>query len=106
MGVVTPAPARLGWTHGDAAHWGAAYVVEGSRLGGQVLARRVAPSLPCAYLSAAQPSGAWRVFLGAMDTAAVAGGGDWHQAALLSARRTFGLFAAAAAAIMPEPAAA
>lgn len=104
---VAPGPlARLGWTHGEAAHWGAAYVIEGSRLGGQVLARRVAPAFPRAYLAAAHAPGAWRAFLGAMDAAAAAGGADWHSAALVAARRTFGLFAAAAEAMTPGRAAA
>ncbi|WP_454884539.1 biliverdin-producing heme oxygenase [Sphingomonas oryzagri] len=46
--VPAPLPApRLGT---PAARWGAAYVVEGSRLGGALLARSVADDLPKSYL--------------------------------------------------------
>lgn len=102
MGAAPAPAARLGWTHGDAAHWGAAYVIEGSRLGGKVLARQVPPFFPHAYLAAPHAPGAWRAFLARMDEAAATGGADWHSAALVAARRTFGLFAAAAEAIGVE----
>ncbi len=49
--------------------WGALYVIEGSRLGGRILARRVAsgqPDAPLRYLDAeAAPS--WPVFLARLD---------------------------------------
>ena len=50
-----------------AAQWGAAYVVEGSRLGGAMLARGVADGLPKAYLGTPQAPGAWRSFLQRLD---------------------------------------
>lgn len=106
LGRDAPGPARLGWTHGEAAHWGAAYVIEGSRLGGQVLARQVTDGFPRAYLGATPAPGAWRAFLAAMDTAAGNGGADWQNAALYAARRTFGLYAAGAGALTPGRAAA
>ncbi len=46
---------------------GGAYVLEGSRLGGAVLARSVAPGLPRAFLDAPQASGQWRDFLTALE---------------------------------------
>ena len=46
---------------------GGAYVLEGSRLGGAMLARSVAPGLPRAFLDAPQASGEWRDFLSALE---------------------------------------
>jgi heme oxygenase (biliverdin-IX-beta and delta-forming) len=47
---------------------GAVYVLEGSRLGGRVLARSVAPGLPVRYLSAAPAeAGGWRKLLALLE---------------------------------------
>lgn len=54
-------------SEGQAARWGAFYVLEGSRLGGAVLARRVPDGLPTAFLGAAHPPGAWRELLARLD---------------------------------------
>lgn len=59
---------------GDAAwHWGVAYVVEGSQLGGAVLYKRLAAALaphPLAYLrGAGAPGPRWQQFLAALRTA-------------------------------------
>lgn len=51
---------------GEAAMLGAAYVLEGSRLGGQLLHRSVAPGLPSSFLAASSPS-AWRALVSALD---------------------------------------
>jgi heme oxygenase len=77
----------------DAACWGAAYVVEGSRLGGALLARRIAPGLPRAYLGTPQAKGAWRTFVDALDAALV--GDDRIGRATGAARATFAFFEAA-----------
>ncbi|MCI9882950.1 biliverdin-producing heme oxygenase, partial [Methylobacterium goesingense] len=45
-----PPPLPFALPAGDAAAWGALYVVEGSRLGGIMLARTVPDGLPTAYL--------------------------------------------------------
>jgi heme oxygenase len=45
---------------------GAAYVLEGSRLGGAMLARQVSSGLPVAFLTPAAPS-AWRDFVALLD---------------------------------------
>lgn len=53
-------PLSAGWC------WGAAYVIEGSRLGGRVLARRVAeadPSAPLRYLGHSSATPLWPSFL-------------------------------------------
>lgn len=47
---------------------GTLYVLEGSRLGGKFLARRLPPGFPRAYLDADQPSGNWRKLLDRLDT--------------------------------------
>ncbi len=77
----------------DAAAWGAAYVVEGSRLGGALLARQVAAGLPASYLAAPQPKGAWREFLVALDAAIVSE--EQYVRATAGACATFDLFEAA-----------
>ena len=46
---------------------GMLYVIEGSRLGGRLLARSVADGLPTGYLDADQPSGNWRRLLTRLD---------------------------------------
>lgn len=88
-----PSPAQYPALADDAECWGAAYVVEGSRLGGTLLARRVVAGLPRSYLGTAQVKGAWAAFVWAMDAALDS---DERVArATDAARRTFNLFAAA-----------
>ena len=69
--------------------WGMMYVVEGSRLGGGFLARRVSPAFPKAYLEAVHERGGWRAMLDSFDAAADAGGPDWIARAIETARATF-----------------
>lgn len=45
---------------------GAAYVLEGSRLGGAVLIRSVGPGLPTAFLQPGNPAD-WRAFISVLD---------------------------------------
>ena len=89
-------PAALAWDKKEAALWGAAYVLEGSRLGGAVLRKAVAADLPHAYLSSTHPQGAWRNFLRKLDRKAAEGGEFWQGEAVASAIRAFTLFADAA----------
>jgi heme oxygenase len=83
-----PAAARL---------WGMRYVVEGSRLGGALLARRVGAGLPAAYLGAQHGKGEWRGFLETLEQAGADGGRAWRAEAIDGARQAFALFAAGAA---------
>ena len=83
-----PAPAD----HGSA--FGMAYVIEGSRLGGGLLARQVPADLPHTYLSATHLPGEWRAFGKALDAAA--GNDDWVTSAVTGAKRVFDLYAQAA----------
>ena len=81
-------PARL---------WGMRYVVEGSRLGGVLLARQVGAGLPSSYLGAQHGKGEWRAFLDTLEAAGEAGGADWRADAVAGAHEAFGLFARSAA---------
>jgi heme oxygenase len=79
----------------EAARWGALYVLEGSRLGGAVLAKQVSEGLPAAYLGARHPQGAWRALLERLDAADE--GPDWRDQAVAGAKALFGAYRAAAA---------
>lgn len=94
LGQAMPAMAAFGMED-HPARWGALYVVEGSRLGGQVLARSVPAAFPAAYLGAVHRQGEWRALLTAIDGRAQAEGPAWQQAALDGARHTFALYARA-----------
>ncbi|WP_375270817.1 biliverdin-producing heme oxygenase [Sphingomonas sp.] len=79
----------------EAALWGALYVVEGSRLGGVMLARSVGADLPSRYLSAAHGPGQWRAIREAIDAAGADAPPEWHDALLAGAAATFDLYAVA-----------
>lgn len=76
----------------DAARWGVLYVVEGSRLGGAMLARQVSADLPHAYLAAVHPAGQWRAIRAAIDSAAAGQDAGWHARMIDGALRTFALY--------------
>jgi heme oxygenase len=97
LGLTMPPPLPVATPESEAAAFGMLYVVEGSRLGGAMLARRVPPTLPRAYLSAIHLPGAWRAFGELLDQEARAGGARWVEQAIIAAEATFDLFAAAAA---------
>ena len=94
LGAAMPLP--LPFAVGGAARWGALYVIEGSRLGGQLLARGVPAGSPLAYLAARHQSGEWRALLGAIDVRAAAADDAWRTAAIDGARATFALYGVAA----------
>ncbi|WP_174274061.1 biliverdin-producing heme oxygenase [Sphingomonas bacterium] len=96
LGEALPQPLGLPLPADQAEAFGYAYVIEGSRLGGAMLARSVPESLPRAYLSAAHLAGEWRAFSTALDSAAQAGGGAWLDRATAAADRVFALYAHAA----------
>jgi heme oxygenase len=80
--------------------WGALYVLEGSRLGGVMLAGRVGSGLPVRYLSAGHGSGSWQAFQVALEAAVPEGGLEktmWLDKAVVAATTIFGLFEQAAA---------
>jgi heme oxygenase len=90
LGAPVPPPLIAPALVSRAAQWGAAYVVEGSRLGGALLARSVPADLPKSYLGSVQPPGNWRKFLEKLDKALVLP--QNIALATESARATFGLF--------------
>lgn len=68
---------------------GAAYVLEGSRLGGALLARSVADGLPVSFMSAARPA-AWRDLVAILDAALLTR--EDNAAAISAACGVFALF--------------
>lgn len=96
LGLPMPALLAIDPPADTAAAFGMAYVIEGSRLGGGMLARRVPEHLPHAYLSATHLPGEWRAFGQALDAAA---GHDaaWIAIASAAANRVFNLYRDAAA---------
>jgi heme oxygenase (biliverdin-IX-beta and delta-forming) len=96
LGQPLPEALRLPPPVGAAETFGIAYVLEGSRLGGGLIARSIPPGQPMAYLSAVHEPGEWRRFLQALDDAA-GEHTDWIASAVAGARRTFALFSEAAA---------
>jgi heme oxygenase len=94
LGVPTPEPLPLPIPTDSATAFGMAYVIEGSRLGGGMLARQVPAGLPHAYLAATHLSGEWRAFGQALDAAA--GDDAWTERAIAGARHIFDLYAEAA----------
>ena len=68
LGVRAPSPAAAPpQLRTEAALLGAIYVLEGSRLGGAVLAPRVKAGLPVRFLTARPAPGAWRSLLALLD---------------------------------------
>lgn len=96
LGASSALPAPVAQEAGPR-HWGALYVVEGSRLGGGFLAKRVAPDLPTAYLSAIHQPGEWRAIRHAVDKAAADRDAEWMAQMVAGAEATFRLYQAAAA---------
>lgn len=79
---------------------GALYVIEGSRLGGAMLAKRVPADLPRRYLAASDPA-RWRALVALIDESLVTS--SQREEALRAARAVFGLFEHAAAAQAKAP---
>lgn len=80
----------------EASCWGAAYVLEGSRLGGTILARRrrqIDPAAPVSYLEHGDAAKLWPTFLARLETASSCA---WAPM-LAAAEATFTLFMAGAA---------
>ncbi|WP_442681255.1 biliverdin-producing heme oxygenase [Sphingomonas sp. ASY06-1R] len=96
LGLAMPEPYEMRAPDNEAGAFGALYVIEGSRLGGSLLAGEVPPDLPRAYLSAVHPTGAWRAFGEALDHASRRGSADWIDQAIAAADATFDLYADAA----------
>ena len=96
LGRTAPEPLDLPPPADAAEAFGYAYVIEGSRLGGSMLARGVPEDLPKTYLSSGHLPGEWRAFAAAVDQAAHDGGPRWADRAAKAADRIFALYARAA----------
>ena len=92
LGPLEPAPETL--SPGQA--WGVQYVLEGSRLGGRLLAGRLAPDAPRRYLADAAPQGAGGRFQDALEHGVTAQGPLGLAEAEAGARLAFARFQAAA----------
>lgn len=95
LGLGMPDPVAAPAYVDDSALWGGAYVLEGSRLGGAVLRRSVAPGLPRAFLDSVQPPGRWRAFIAELNRRL--SDPDKIEIATKSALETFSLFEVAGA---------
>jgi heme oxygenase len=67
LGIEAPAPISFDMPADIASVCGVTYVLEGSRMGGALLARRVATDLPSAYLGAPSQVALWRAFFAGLD---------------------------------------
>lgn len=101
LGATPAPPAPVPELRSLAEAMGAAYVVEGSALGGSVLARTVAQALgldtPRAYLTlrADQTGARWRDFIQKLDAWGASASADARTAAECAARATFGAYSTA-----------
>ncbi|MGN6270316.1 MAG: biliverdin-producing heme oxygenase [Sphingomonas sp.] len=99
LGEATPRTLPFAAPATAAEAWGMLYVIEGSRLGGAILAKQVGAGLPTHYLGAVHGNGEWRAFRDRLDAAEAedARGGDhWRDEALSGAQAAFALFRDAA----------
>lgn len=90
LGEQMPAPAEAPDIDGVGDMLGTAYVLEGSRLGGQILRRQVGAGLPATFLSHSEKSNTWPTVVAALDRFLYSDAllGDAKDAA----RRCFALF--------------
>ena len=96
LGEAIPSPLPMTSTDSEGFNWGLLYALEGSRLGGAVLARRVRDDLPRSYLSAVHGKGDWVAFQQQLDQAATQGSDDWMEGAIAGAQAAFVQFEMAA----------
>ncbi|MCE7797328.1 biliverdin-producing heme oxygenase [Sphingobium sufflavum] len=67
LGIEPPTPVPFALSGDIASVCGVTYVLEGSRMGGALLSRRVASGLPAAYLGAPSQVALWRGFFASLD---------------------------------------
>lgn len=100
LGIEPPPPLPFRLRATVQTGWGCAYVLEGSRLGGRLLAQRLPPGLPSRYLTCEHPSMTWLQFLRCLESAI--GGCAEVDDAVVAAVATFGLFESAGHAVLRE----
>lgn len=91
MGHAVPYPLAFSIPDSGASAWGVLYVLQGSRIGGGVLAARVAANLPTTYLSARHKPGEWRARGEAFNSEARMHGNAWLDTATTAAEACFEL---------------
>ncbi|GGD71174.1 biliverdin-producing heme oxygenase [Croceicoccus mobilis] len=102
MGAWLPVP-MIAPTISEAGIWGVQYVLEGSKLGGRVLASRLAEGSPARYLTPdPDMSASWQDFCAAFDAAANDATLDWLDEAASAAVETFQCFRRAANAMAED----
>jgi heme oxygenase len=95
LGTAVPSGAAFA-PMSEARRWGMLYVLEGSRLGGGILAGRVAAGLPVRYLSARHEGGSWGRFGEALELAGASQNAAWHEDVIAGAKIAFARFAESA----------
>uniref|UniRef100_UPI0035CC09D7 biliverdin-producing heme oxygenase n=1 Tax=uncultured Sphingomonas sp. TaxID=158754 RepID=UPI0035CC09D7 len=96
LGCSMPEPIPFAASILGGGRWGVRYVIEGSRLGGGVLATRVSIGLPTAYLSDRHEAGEWRSFGAVFDAEAARHPASWLSEAVVGAEACFDLYGRAA----------
>ena len=91
LGRGVPTPIAQTAPSSEAAALGMLYVLEGSRLGGAILATQVAPDLPRKFLDQRHLKGEWRAFLDRLNACAARSDG-WLAEATRGAKAAFGVF--------------
>lgn len=93
LGETMPEPLAYAGAIGGGGHlWGLLYVVEGSRLGGGLLAQRVGKGLAAGYLNERHASGAWRTLGKLIDAEAAQHDDGWLNEAIKAAKACFAHF--------------
>lgn len=86
-------PPMLAPSISPVAAWGVQYVLEGSRLGGRLLAERVYPGAPTRYLGATPDMPVrWQAFRAAFEQAAAESDAGWFEEVVDAAKETFSAF--------------
>ncbi|MXP48153.1 heme oxygenase [Altererythrobacter luteolus] len=92
-GEIHVSPCSADRQYDDAAAWGVQYVLEGSRLGGQILCQRIPTGSPRSYLASTPETGRnWRAFCDALDEQAQQHPTAWLDRALTGAKSAFRTF--------------
>jgi len=92
FGVYPSKPLVVSETLGIAEKFGLLYVLEGSRLGGRILLRRVGVGYSSHFLSAKHELGEWFAFTEALDARASAENADWLEGVVAGANHGFQLY--------------
>lgn len=100
MKVRVPAPIAAPVFATEAELWGGLYVLEGSRLGGALLRRSIAPDFPSSFLGAASPEAGWRKLI--QKLAENLSGPADAAVATTAAGRIFSLFEEAGSRFLPR----